>query len=179
MAKKFFSYNQIHKIVESTVDICRDYNPDVIVAIGGGGYIPARMLRTALNVPILAVSLELYNDDTNTKNAEIVKKQWFDEAYGSGALVRGKRILVVDEVDDTRTTLSYTVRELQENHSPASVAVMVVHNKQKEKEAKLSDDVLYIAGSQIEDCWICYPWDAYSYGMTIEECDVEARANVN
>ena len=70
MAKKFFSYNQIHKIVESTVDICRDYNPDVIVAIGGGGYIPARMLRTALNVPILAVSLELYNDDTNTKNAK-------------------------------------------------------------------------------------------------------------
>ena len=72
--RKFFSYNQIHNIVESTVDICRDYNPDVIIAIEGGGYIPARMLRTALNIPILAISLELYNDETNTKNKEIKKK---------------------------------------------------------------------------------------------------------
>ena len=169
--RKFFSYNQIHNIVESTIDICRDYKPDVIVAIGGGGYIPARILRTALNVPILAVSLELYNDDTNTKNKEINKMQWFDENYGSGKLVRNKRILIVDEVDDSRTTLEYTVNELKTNHSPSSIAVMVVHNKLKQKDATLPDDVLYIAGSQVEDCWICYPWDAYNYGLTIKEHD--------
>ena len=173
--RKFFSYNQIHNIVESTVEICRDYNPDVIIAIGGGGYIPARMLRTALNIPILAISLELYNDETNTKNKEIKKKQWFDENYGSGKLVRNKRVLIIDEVDDTRTTLAYTVNELKNNHSPLSVAVMVVHNKQKKKDAELPDDVLYIAGSQIEDCWICYPWDAYNYGLTIEEHDIQTN----
>ena len=33
-----------------------------MVAIGGGGFIPARMLRTEVRVPILAVSLELYDD---------------------------------------------------------------------------------------------------------------------
>ena len=130
--KRFFSYNQIHNIVESTVSVCKDYDPDVIVAIGGGGYIPARMLRTALRVPILAVSLELYGD-TNTRNCEVDIKQWFDESYGTGRLVRGKRVLIVDEVDDSRTTLAYTASELIARHSPSSVAVMVVHNKDKAK----------------------------------------------
>lgn len=171
--KKFFSYNQIHRIVESTVCACKNYEPDVIVAIGGGGYIPARMLRTALKVPILAVSLELYND-TNSQNREVEIRQWFDEAYGTGRLVRGKRVLVVDEVDDTRTTLAYTVNELMARHSPVSVAVMVVHNKDKVKTGVLPDNVVYIAGSHVDDCWVCYPWDARGYEMSIEACDAEA-----
>ena len=42
--------------------VCKAFNPDIMVAIGGGGFIPARMLRTEVRVPILAVSLELYDD---------------------------------------------------------------------------------------------------------------------
>ena len=42
-----------------------------MVAIGGGGFIPARMLRTQLKIPILAVSLELYDDSTNTAKAAV------------------------------------------------------------------------------------------------------------
>jgi hypoxanthine phosphoribosyltransferase len=36
----------------------------------------------------------------------VQQKQWFDETPGTfGAGVRGKRVLIVDEVDDTRATL--------------------------------------------------------------------------
>ena len=43
---------------------------------------------------------------TNTANAQVQQKQWFDETPGTfGAGVRGKRVLIVDEVDDTRATL--------------------------------------------------------------------------
>lgn len=45
---------------------------DVMVAIGGGGFIPARMLRTEVKVPILAVSLELYDDATKTANTCVI-----------------------------------------------------------------------------------------------------------
>ena len=58
--------------------------------------------------------------------------------------------------------------------SPASVAVMVVHNKDKVKAGVLPDNVVYIAGSHVDDCWVCYPWDAHCYGMSIEACDAEA-----
>ena len=39
--------------------MAKAFKPDVIIAIGGGGFIPARMLRTELKIPILAISLEL------------------------------------------------------------------------------------------------------------------------
>lgn len=43
---------------------------------------------------------------------QVVKKvQWFDETSGVGKQVRGKRVLIMDEVDDTRTTLKYCVEE--------------------------------------------------------------------
>lgn len=66
--KVYFSYAQIHATVAGLVPRVKEFKPDVIIAIGGGGFIPARMLRTQVKVPILAVSLELYDDNTNTKN---------------------------------------------------------------------------------------------------------------
>jgi hypothetical protein len=54
-------------------------------AIGGGGYIPARMLRTEVKIPILAISLELYDDATKTANDKVLRKQWFDETPGMHA----------------------------------------------------------------------------------------------
>ena len=75
-------------------------------------------------------------------------------------MVRGKRVLVVDEVDDTRKTLQYAVEELRRSNSPAAVAVVVVHNKLKPKRGVLPDDVLYIAGENVREVWNCYPWDA-------------------
>jgi hypoxanthine phosphoribosyltransferase len=36
----------------------------------------------------------------------------FDETSGVGQRVRGKRVLIVDEVDDTRTTLQFCAEEL-------------------------------------------------------------------
>jgi len=171
--KVYFSYVQIAQTVSSTVPAVKVFQPDVIVAIGGGGYIPARILRTEVKVPILAISLELYDDATDTPNTNVLKKQWFDETPGTfGALVRGKRVLVVDEVDDTRRTLQYAVEELRRSNSPAAVAVMVVHNKLKPKRGVLPDDVLYIAGENVRDVWNCYPWDA---GIDIVEHELLAR----
>ena len=43
---------------------------------------------------------------------------------------------------------------------------MVLHNKLKEKRGSLPPAVRrYFAGEELEDRWICYPWDA----LDIEE----------
>jgi hypoxanthine phosphoribosyltransferase len=121
---------KVHQAIVSLAPQIQEFKPDVIIAIGGGGYIPARMLRTVLKIPILAVSLELYNDATNSMNGQVQKVQWFDETSGVGATsVRGKRVLIVDEVDDTRTTLKFCVDEIRKTNAPAAIAVAVVHNK--------------------------------------------------
>ena len=50
------------------VPAVEEFKPDVFVAIGGGG---SRMLQTKVKKPILAISLELYDDATNTANTTV------------------------------------------------------------------------------------------------------------
>ena len=117
-----------------------------------------------MKVPIKTVSLELYNDKTKTINDTIRTTQWIPEQD-----VQGKTILVVDEVDDTRTTLHYCVGQIRAMGAK-QVGVFVVHNKLKKKRAgenwcsglqtDCTDLDFYLSGQDIEDKWCVYPWDA-------------------
>ena len=156
--KIYFKYDHIHDIVNSMVPQIKQYNPDVIIAIGGGGFIPARIVRTAIKKPILAVSVELYDDNTNTTKENVNIKQWFDDSYGTGQLVKNGKVLIIDEIDDTRKTLECVVNKVQE-HQPSSIGIAVIHNKIKVKKGILPESVNYICGSNIGDEWIIYPWD--------------------
>mmetsp|Transcript_43312 Transcript_43312/g.66538 ORF Transcript_43312/g.66538 Transcript_43312/m.66538 type:complete len:175 (-) Transcript_43312:20-544(-) len=168
--KKYFSYADIHQTVASMVAQVKQFNPDVIIAIGGGGFIPARMLRTFVRVPIVAVGLELYNDETCSKNSEMKKTQWFDISTGTGTKIPNGRVLIVDEVDDSRATVLYCVEEVKK-HNPAAIGVAVLHNKVKTKVGELPDNICYIVGETLEDIWCVYPWDA----IDIEEHETKAR----
>uniref|UniRef100_A0A7S3NGJ0 Phosphoribosyltransferase domain-containing protein n=1 Tax=Aureoumbra lagunensis TaxID=44058 RepID=A0A7S3NGJ0_9STRA len=174
--KVYLSYAQVHETISSLVEpIRKNFQPDVIISIAGGGACPSRVLRTQLKIPILTVALELYDDNTNSRHTTVRKTQWFDETTGVGQRVRGKRVLIVDEVDDTRTTLAFCVEEIMKTNAPAAIAVAVVHNKLKPKLAQLPDNVLYFAGADVPDKWNCYPWDAAAYTGSIYEHERLAR----
>ena len=87
----------------------------------------------------------------------------------------GKNILIVDEVDDTRTTLEYAVRELEKDVAEQAAregrqgekttfSIFVLHNKDKVKKGKLLGDMMdegrYLAAVTTGDVWINYPWEA-------------------
>ncbi len=156
--KYFLSYEHIHQSVRTLADRIRGsgFHPDLIVAIGSGGFIPARILKTFLEVPILTVGISYYGPDNKPATAPRTI-QWIDEVEKKLA---GRRILLVDEVDDSRVTLEYCLRELL-LHAPAEIAVAVLHNKKKEKRGALPPEIKrYFAAEEIDDKWICYPWDA-------------------
>ena len=160
--ERHYQYNDIHNTVCKMAPTIRAFDPDVIVAIGGGGFIPARMLRAHLdNVPILAVTMEAYDDSTNTLRNEtnVVVHQWFDTMRGHGTKVPGGRVVIVDEIDDTRLTLSKCIETLREA-KPAAIAAAVVHNKAKPKKSEIPEDVLYVVGEEVADVWLHYPWDS-------------------
>jgi uncharacterized protein len=95
--------------------ILDDFEPNVMIAIGGGGFVPARILRTFLkrpgskNIPIVAIGLSLYEDIPQKEGpdeeagVEVIRTQWLDFSTIGVQELLGKRILIVDEVDDTRT----------------------------------------------------------------------------
>ena len=47
MVQKFYvTYNQVHQLCQQSADaILKEFHPNLMIAIGGGGYVPARILR--------------------------------------------------------------------------------------------------------------------------------------
>ena len=151
MEKLHYSYSDIHNLVKEGSLRLKNFKPDYIVAIAGGGLIPARMLRTFINVPIISLTISFYNENNQILDVPKIL-QWVDKET-----IKGKNILIVDEVDDTRKTLSYVVEFFNQNSK--NLGVFVVNNKIKEKVYKIPSDVLYISCRENTDIWINYPWD--------------------
>ncbi|ODV78959.1 PRTase-like protein [Suhomyces tanzawaensis NRRL Y-17324] len=197
VSKTYISYNNVHQLCQESADKIKAFKPDLIIAIGGGGFIPARMLRSFLkepghpNVRIMAIILSLYEDigedGIEELGTQVVRTQWIDYQQSKIDLV-GKNVLIIDEVDDTRTTLHYAVSELKKdveeqarakNADPndTKFGVFVLHDKAKPKRADLPDEIMktgnYFAARTVPDVWIAYPWESvdivYHTKMAIEQ----------
>lgn len=156
--KIYFSYSMIHNTIKNLSQQIKEsgFEPEVMVAIGTGGFIPARIMKTFLGIPILTVGIRYY-DSENRLQGEPEKIQWIDEVEEK---LKGKKVLLVDEVDDTRSTLEYCLRELLKQ-SPEEIAVAVLHKKEKEKKGVIPSAIKrYFCGEVLPDAWCCYPWDA-------------------
>lgn len=200
--KLYISYNHVHKLCRKAAEEIKSKGEkvDLIIAIGGGGFIPARILRSFLkqegqkNIPIQAIGLSLYefmgNEETIGK--EVVRTQWLDFGNLSDHFdsLIGKHLLIVDEVDDSRTTLHYAltemekdVREIQEKlgrtDEETKISIFVLQNKDKQKRAELPQELFdsgrYICGEVVPDKWIAYPWDA----IDIDDQTERAKAQGN
>ena len=150
--KIHYPYNLIHSIIKRTSDkIINEFKPDIILAIGGGGLIPARILRTYIDVPVYVITIKAYNND-DSLNPELKVIQWINEN------LRNKKVLIVDEIDDTRTSLEFCIRRLKKINDANDLGVFVVHNKIKQKKGVINN-IKYFSGEDIEDKWIVYPWE--------------------
>lgn len=158
MQKNYYSYDEIHQLTAKIADDVRaaDFRPDAMVAIGAGGFIPARILRNFLKIPLYTVTLAYY--DAQNRPTETPRKvQWLNEVLPE---LRGKKILLVDEVNETCATLGYCVRALQAD-GLEQIAVAVLHHKEMPKKDTLPANLAgYFCGSRVDDTWIVYPWEA-------------------
>jgi hypoxanthine phosphoribosyltransferase len=157
VTKLFVTYEDVHRnCARLAASIAADgWEPEVIVAIASGGFIPARILKTYLKKNIYVVGLQRY-DEEHAVRAVPLKIQWIDEVEKKLA---GRRVLLVDEVDDTRVTLAFCLKELF-RHNPAEIRVAVLHQKNKPKEAEFPAGVKCYQAEVLDDVWIKYPWDA-------------------
>ena len=61
MAKISPSYSDIHDIVKEISNKVTELKPDIIIAISGGGLIPAIIMRTYIEKPVFTVGFQLYD----------------------------------------------------------------------------------------------------------------------
>lgn len=144
---EFITQHQVDRLVHKlTRQIQQDrFRPDIIVAIARGGYVPARLLCDLLDIYNLA-SMRIAHYTGAHKNAQ---------ARLSTPLnidVRGMRVLLVDDIDDTGDTLALAREHILSMH-PAELRTAVLHHKTS--SISLPD---YYAHKIIRWRWITYPW---------------------
>jgi len=129
-------------------DVRKSFSPDVIVAVGRGGWIPARILSDALNIrELYSVKVEHWDIAETKENAEITQPLNVD--------VAGKRVLVVDDVTDTGKTMGVVVRHVKDLGA-SEVKTAVLHHK---NTSSFMPD--FVAEVLDEWIWVVYPWGIF------------------
>jgi len=120
--------------------------PDIIVAIGRGGWIPGRLLSDYLDVANLTdVKVEHYRGTEKQAVARI--------RYPLRTDLTGQRVLVVDDVTDTGDSFAVALEHIHGCGEPTELRTLVLHHK---RVSPYVPD--YFAREVIEWRWIVYPW---------------------
>jgi uncharacterized protein len=122
---------------------------DVMLAITRGGLVPAGMLAYRLRIRnILVAAVEFY-DDHGIPGPHPTFLQ-----FPADPLLRGQRVLIVDEVWDSGTTIhAVTERVLQAGGIPTTA---VLHYKPARSTVPERPDVYAVE----TDAWVVYPFKA-------------------
>jgi len=153
MATKFqcelISWGQVVKLVERlALTIQADgFQPDIIIAIGRGGYVPARLLADYLDMMNLtSFKIEHYTAGAQRQRQAKIK-------YPLGVDVSGQRVLVVDDVSDSGDTFDIAVQHIRERSEPSEIRTAVLHHK---TVSHFVPD--YFARKVMKWRWLIYPW---------------------
>ncbi len=123
-----------------------DFQPDLIIAIGRGGYVPARILSDRLDIMNLTgFKIEHYRG-AQKKAAAVIR-------YSLPAEVEGKRVLLVDDVSDSGDTFVVALAHVRERLQPDAVRTATLHHK-----IVSSYEPDFYAEKVTEWRWIIYPW---------------------
>jgi hypoxanthine phosphoribosyltransferase len=141
---RFYSLSRAlsHKIHAS------GFRPDIIIAIGRGGYMPARIISDFLHVMNLtSFKLEHYSGTQKSKTVVV--------RYPLGNGVAGQKVLLVDDVCDTGDTFDVACKHLEDRLQPAEIRTAVLHYK---KTSSFIPD--FYARRIVKWRWLIYPWAA-------------------
>jgi len=141
------SRTQVDRLVREVAFAIRTagFQPDIIVAIARGGFVPARLLCDYLGVmELVSFRIEHYRGQQVEAQARI--------RHPLNVEVKNKRVLIVDDLSDTGETFDVAVRYLKELGA-ADVRTAALHHKQ---QSKFEPD--YYAKRIKQWRWIAYPW---------------------
>ena len=103
MSKTYISWDEFHKDCDIAAAKALSVNCNVIIGIGRGGVVPARIMAEIIKPKeFYIMGLKLYDDQTKGEKVTIYQNLPDDAVFD-----RHDRILVVDDISDGGTTLSF------------------------------------------------------------------------
>jgi hypoxanthine phosphoribosyltransferase len=138
------SWEDFHGICKALARATSCFHPQIVLAVGRGGYYPGTLIAHILQAEIYPVRLSRRVDDV----VQYARPRWLVEPP---ALVAGCRVLVVDEICDSGETLTMVAQKVASlGAGEVRSAVMYAHTQ----GAAVPD---YIG--LITDALLLNPWD--------------------
>ena len=111
MSKRYISQKEIETGVLDIVSqmYSDDWRPDYIVGVTRGGLIPAVMMSHYTGIRMETIDVRLRDTFNSPEHA-----LWMAEDAGAG-----KRILILDDINDTGETFKWIVKDWEESNPPA------------------------------------------------------------
>lgn len=133
-------------IIALSQKIKKEFEPDVVICISTGGWIPGRLLKNYLSASFYSIGCLAYNEEGNYTGSVSIKQKLSIDID-----IFGKKVLIVDEVCETGNTLKM-VTEYILTFNPLKVFSCVIHQK---NHAEFKADFFVY---EVCDKWIKYPW---------------------
>jgi len=125
------------------------FQPDIVIAIGRGGYVPARLICDYLDIMALtSIKIELYGVGSGKNDQAVIK---FPLCHN----IRDMKVLLVDDVNDSGETLELAVKHLN-TFQPRAIKIAVIHHK-----TSSHFQLDFFAKKIIKWRWLIYPWAVY------------------
>ena len=148
------SYEDIAGMVEAIAGRLQGERFDAMLVITRGGMIPGSILGYRLGLRnILVAAVEFYDDATGQAGAAPTFLQ-----FPADPLLRGQRVLVVDEVWDTGRTIEAVVTRVR--MAGGTPVTAVLHYKPGNSTVPLEPD----HHARATDAWVVYPWSRHEGG---------------
>ena len=139
---------KLSKILSRKIKVS-GYIPDIIVAIGRGGFVPGRLVCDYLLLnDLTSMKIEHYKRAADMQTETKIK-------YPIPIDISGKKILIVDDITDTGDTLNLAVNYVKSLKSSEVRTAVLQH---KTCSPFVPD---YYARKIIKWRWIIYPWARY------------------
>ena len=170
--------NKVHytwKDIEHMIDTINNlmfadnWRPDYIVGMTRGGLVPAVMMSNKTSIMMHALDVRFRDTDNNYDGPE--SNMWMAE----DALAKGKKILIIDDINDTGKTLSWIREDWVASMGGASYDASAWGDTVRtacliDNQASGFDSMDYTAleiNKMEEDVWVVFPWEGErDYGST-------------
>ena len=162
MKKQLVTWTDVeHQVQEILRQMHKDcWIPDYVIGLTRGGLVPANMISQYLNVPMETLKVSLRDD---TKQPE-TNHQMAHDAF------MNKKILIVDDINDTGATLSWIKKDWSATAPEAdrwnkvwggNVRIAVLYDNESSKSELTVDYTAVTINKAEEDVWIDFPWESW------------------
>ena len=161
MKKVYYTWQDVENQTQEILrQLHRDaWIPDYVVGLTRGGLVPANLISQYLEVPMETLKVSLRDNNTQPESNLWMSEDAFEQ----------KRILIVDDINDSGATLNWIKEDWMSGALPDNpkwneiwgntvrVAVLC-DNESSKSELNVSYSAVDLNKAE-EDLWIVFPWE--------------------